>query len=418
MLLATLARRVVREGRLTLIDHRGREHRIEGERDGPRAALRFHTAKAERAMVLQPELALGEGYMDGVITPQDCDISDVLRVLMRNMKYLDRNGFHHRFMQGLRFLRRRFDQHNPVGRARDNVAHHYDLSSELYARFLDSDRFYSCAYFPTGRETLEEAQAAKARHLAAKLRLTPNARVLDIGCGWGSLAMHLVRLGAQRVDGVTLSTEQHAWASAWARREKLERQARFHLQDYRDVEKRYDRIVSVGMFEHVGVGHYQEYFEKVAELLKDDGVAVIHSIGRSGPPGTTNPWLAKYIFPGGYIPALSEVLPVIEKTGLKVTDVEILRLHYAKTLNHWRARFRAHWDEIAELYDERFCRMWDFYLAGSEMSFIEGEMMVFQIQLAKTHAAVPLTRDYIHRFEQAHPLEQTMSEDKVEHSAE
>lgn len=417
MILARLARHVIKDGRLTLIDAGGRPHVIQGSRDGPAATLKFHTRKAERRVAFNPQLALGECYMDGTIEPVDCDIADVLRLLTRNVAHLEGSALH-TLVNRWRFLTRRIAQHNPLGKAKDNVAHHYDLSSELYERFLDGDRFYSCAYFPTGKETLEQAQAAKARHLAAKLRLTPNSRVLDIGSGWGSLAMHLVRLGAQRVDGVTLSEEQHAWASDWAKREKLGHQARFHLQDYREVEKQYDRIVSVGMFEHVGVGHYQEYFDKLAELLTEDGVAVIHSIGRSGPPGFTNPWLAKYIFPGGYIPSLSEVLPVIEKSGLKVTDVEVLRLHYAETLARWRERFRAHWDEVAELYDERFCRMWDFYLAGSEMSFREGDMMVFQIQLARTHAAVPLTRDYIHRFEETHPVEQTMSMTKVEQRAE
>ena len=417
MLLARLARQVIREGRLTLIDARGRTHVVKGEREGPEAGLRFHTAKAERRVAFNPQLALGECYMDGSVEPEGCDIIDVLRLLISNMKHLDGSVLHD-LANRWRFVTRRIAQHNPIGKARDNVAHHYDLSSELYQRFLDRDRFYSCAYFPEGVDTLEEAQAAKARHLAAKLRLEPNARILDIGCGWGSLAMHLVRLGAQRVDGVTLSQEQHAWASEWARREKLDRQARFHLRDYRDVEEQYDRIVSVGMFEHVGVGHYEEYFAKVARLLREDGVAVIHSIGRSSPPGFTNPWLAKYIFPGGYVPALSEVLPVIEKAGLIVTDLEVLRVHYAETLRHWRERFLAHWDEVAELYDERFCRMWNFYLAGSETSFREGDMMVFQVQLAKTHAAVPLTRDYIHNFENAHPLDQTMSKARVEQPAE
>lgn len=419
MLLATLARRIIRQGKLTLIDPSGQSHVVQGDKPGPEATIRFTTDQAHRAMFFKPELALGEGYMDGTIVPEGCDIRDVLTVLIRNKKNLAKNGFHHRMLQSLRFLKRGIDQHNPVGKAQKNVAHHYDLSSDLYERFLDRDRFYSCAYFPDGVDDLEEAQAAKARHLAAKLLLEPEARVLDIGCGWGSLGIHLARLGAQRVDGVTLSREQHAYANAWAEREGLDQHARFHLKDYRDVTETYDRIVSVGMFEHVGVGHYEEYFGKVAQLLSRDGVAVIHAIGRSGKPGSTNPWLAKYIFPGGYVPSLSEVLPVIERAGLKVTDIEILRVHYAKTLARWRERFHRNWDEVAELYDERFCRMWDFYLAGSELSFTEGKMMVFQIQLAKTHAAVPLTRDYIHEFERTHPLEQSMSsKTKLEHPAE
>jgi cyclopropane-fatty-acyl-phospholipid synthase len=285
-----------------------------------------------------------------------------------------------------------------------NVAHHYDLSSDLYGRFLDRDRFYSCAYFDGPDDDIETAQARKARHLAAKLALAPGHRVLDIGCGWGSLGIHLSRLTGATVEGVTLSKEQHAYARDWARRMGLETTCDFQLKDYRETSGPFDRIVSVGMFEHVGVNHYGEYFAKISDLLTDDGVAVVHSIGRSDGPGATNPWIAKYIFPGGYTPALSEVLPSIERAGLMVTDVEILRLHYAETLRHWRKRFMDHWDEVADIYDARFCRMWEFYLVGAELGFRHQGLMVFQIQMAKSLDALPLTRDYMVDTERALPL--------------
>ena len=403
MLLAKIARSVITKGRLTLIDARGRTHVVEGDEPGPEAALRFHDARAQRRVLINPQLAIGEAYMDGTLEPEGCDIADVLRLLTMNVANIRRSRWH-ALMDRWRFLTRRIAQHNPAARSKENVAHHYDLSGKIYDFFLDRERFYSCAYFPDGVSDLDEAQAAKARHLAAKLQVGPGMRALDIGSGWGGMAIHLASLGAERVDGVTLSEEQLAWSRRRAEAEGLDGRVVFKLQDYRALEGPYDRIVSVGMFEHVGVGHYREYFETVRDLLTEDGVAVIHSIGRSGPPGFTNPWLAKYIFPGGYIPALSEVLPVVERAGLVATDIEILRLHYAETLKAWRERFRAHRDEAEAIYDERFRRMFDFYLAGSEMSFREGGMMVFQLQLAKDQAAVPLTRDYIAGFEADHPL--------------
>jgi len=282
-----------------------------------------------------------------------------------------------------------------VPRARRNAAHHYDLSGELYSIFLDTDRQYSCAYFASGNDTLEVAQDSKKRHIAAKLLLTPGASVLDIGSGWGGLGLYLAEICGAHVTGVTLSQEQHKLSRARAEEKGLGGRADFRLQDYRDIKERFDRIISVGMFEHVGVGYYDVFFQKCAELLAADGVMMLHSIGRSEGPGITNPWIAKYIFPGGYIPALSEVLPAIERAGLLVDDVEILRLHYAETLKIWRERFLAHREEVERLYDARFVRMWEFYLASSEMSFREQNMMVFQLQLTKRQGVVPITRDYI-----------------------
>jgi cyclopropane-fatty-acyl-phospholipid synthase len=302
----------------------------------------------------------------------------------------------HRLTRMLRNATRKIAQFNPASRAKKNVAHHYDLSDELYDRFLDRDRQYSCAYFPRGDETLEEAQIAKKRHIAAKLLLDkPGLKVLDIGCGWGGLALDLARDAGANVLGVTLSEEQIAIARARSEKERVSDHCRFELVDYRALSGTYDRIVSVGMFEHVGVPHYPKFFAKVRQLLDDNGVMLLHTIGRLDGPGSTNPWIAKYIFPGGYAPSLSELTSVVEKSGLLITDIEILRLHYAKTLTEWRRRFSAQRAEIAKIYDERFCRMWEFYLAGSEMAFRHDNEVVFQVQLVKRQEALPLTRDYM-----------------------
>jgi cyclopropane-fatty-acyl-phospholipid synthase len=337
---------------------------------------------------------LGEAYMDGRLTIEFGSLRDFLQIVTSNLAALDAHP-----AQGLRtqlsaFARLRA-RPNHKQRARANVAHHYDLSGALYDLFLDADRQYSCAYFPTGTETLEEAQAAKKRHLAAKLLLRPGHRVLDIGSGWGGLALELASEAGARVKGVTLSREQLDAARARAEAAGLSDQVQFDLLDYRDVVGRFDRIVSVGMFEHVGPRHYDEFFCAVAGALDRKGVAVVHSIGRRSPPGGDDPWISKYIFPGGYVPALSEVMAAVERSGLWATDIEILRLHYADTLKHWYERFQRRRQQAGALYDERFCRMWEYYLAACEMMFRNGDLMVFQIQLAHEPDAVPLTRDHI-----------------------
>ena len=295
---------------------------------------------------------------------------------------------------------RRIMQFNPTHRARRNAAHHYDIDGAIYDLFLDRDRQYSCAYFTDGLMGLDEAQLAKKRHLAAKLALAPGQRVLDIGSGWGGLGIYLAKAMGADVTGVTLSREQLSVSNERAAREGVQRSARFELKDYRKLAGRFDRIVSVGMFEHVGVNHYTTYFRKIGQLLADDGVALIHTIGRSGPPTATHPFIAKHIFPGGYIPALSEMVPGIERSGLIIADIEVLRLHYAKTLRAWRERFLANWDKAAAIRDERFCRMWEYYLAGSEAAFRYQGLVVFQVQLVKRIDALPLTRDYIAYAEQ------------------
>ena len=396
MLLARALSRVVGEGQLTIIDAAGRTHRLQGGREGPAVTIRVHKRWTGLRLLLRPRLATGEAYMDGTLTVEDGDIYALLDLLGRNMAALEGTASV-RWSYNWQRLVRALQQYNPVGRAQRNVAHHYDLNDQLYDFFLDRDRQYSCAYFKTGEESLEQAQTDKKQHIAAKLLLRPGQSVLDIGSGWGGMGLFLSQQFGVDVTGVTLSKEQHAVSSRRALEGGLADRVRFKLLDYRQEQGRYDRIVSVGMFEHVGVAHYVEFFTKVKQLLKDDGVMLLHAIGRMEPPGGTNTWLRKYIFPGGYTPALSEVLTAVEKVGLWVTDMEILRLHYAETLRHWRQRFLANREHVKRMagYDDRFCRMWEFYLAGCEVAFRYMNQMVFQIQIARRQDAVPLTRDYV-----------------------
>src|SRR6188508_3463892 len=378
-LLRVLLRHFVTRGALRVITARGTTFTC-GDGTGKPVTIRFANRQAEWDILRDPELKFGECYMDGSVVVDQGTIADVLKVVLSQP---DEGPKWAKVRWLLRYIRRRLLQFNPRRRAQRNVAHHYDLDGRLYSLFLDADRQYSCAYFEAPATSLDDAQLAKKRHLAAKLRLSGGQRVLDIGCGWGGLGLYLAEFGNANVTGITLSQEQHAIANERAAEKNLSDRARFLLQDYRDLHGPFDRIVSVGMFEHVGVGHYDTFFKKCAVLLSNDGVMVLHSIGRSEGPGVTNPWIAKYIFPGGYIPALSEVLPEVEHAGLLVTDIEVLRLHYAETLKAWRERFLAHRDDAERIYDPRFVRMWEFYLAASEMSFREQNMMVMQIQLTK-----------------------------------
>jgi cyclopropane-fatty-acyl-phospholipid synthase len=393
-MLERVAQRFIKVGRLRIVYPSGKVGEY-GDGTGPEIAVRLTGRSTLLKIAMEPELMLGECYMDGSLVMERGEVYDFLELLGRNFDYdpnrKNRQPVMKRFWY---WMIRHIRQINDRVSARKNVAHHYDISNDLYRRFLDPDMQYSCAYFAEPGMTLEEAQSAKKAHVASKLLLQPGQRVLDIGCGWGGMGLTLAeRTPGGEVTGVTLSTEQLAVARERAVAKTAN--ARFELCDYRDVKGTFDRIVSVGMFEHVGQPNYQDYFDTVARLLKDDGVAVIHAIGRKDEPGVTNPWIAKYIFPGGYIPALSEVLPTIERAGLWVTDLEILRLHYAETLRLWRERFVAQWDDIAREYDVRFCRMFEFYFAVSEIAFRYGGHMVFQVQLAKRVDAVPMTRDYI-----------------------
>jgi len=390
---------MVQRGNLTVTDSRGNSHHY-GNGQGEALAFRIADNRTQWRLGLHPEYEMGQAYMDGRLIMERGDIYKLLALFMSNLEGRPQPAIIMTLYR-MRQLFKHVHQYNPIGRAARNVAHHYDLSARLYDLFLDVDRQYSCAYFEREGASLEEAQLSKKRHIAAKLRIEPGMRVLDIGSGWGGLGLYLARECGADVTGVTLSREQHRLSNERALAEGLQDRARFLLQDYRLLEGPFDRIVSVGMFEHVGIGHFAEFFTKCRTLLAPDGVMLLHSINRTDGPGVTSSWIAKYIFPGGYIPALSEVLPVIEKSGLYLTDVEILRQHYADTLKVWRERFWARRGEAEAIYDERFCRMWEFYLASSEASFRHGGLNNFQIQLAGNQHALPLTRRYMMDEEEA-----------------
>lgn len=387
--------RLILTGRLRVTFPTG-ETRAYGSGEGLRAALRIADNATLRALCLKPELALGEGYMDGRIVVGDDDLEGLLVLLLRNRRE-EALPLWVRVADSWRYRLRAWISHNTPRRARANVAHHYDLSNDLYRMFLDGDMQYSCAYFSDPEMTLEAAQEAKKAHIAAKLRIEPGMRVLDIGCGWGGMAMTLARDHGAHVTGVTLSENQLSLARSRARAAGLERDIEFRLLDYRALNEPFDRIVSVGMLEHVGTPHYGEYFAKVAELLAPDGVALIHTIGRTGPPLGQSEWINKYIFPGGYVPSLSQLARPIEDSGLWALDLEVWRLHYAKTLRHWLARFESHRDDIAKTHDARFIRMWRYYLTACYLAFEEQRQAVFQFQLGHRRDAVPLTRDYLYQ---------------------
>jgi cyclopropane-fatty-acyl-phospholipid synthase len=390
---AALLRRLVATGALDLVDAVGKIERF-GDGTGDPIRLRLADAAAGRAIAADPALKLGEMYMEGRLLVEAGDIFDLLSLLKRNGV---RNAATPALMVRtlLQLVSYQVSARLPVNRNRRNVAHHYDLDARLFDLFLDHDWQYSCAYFEPHGISLDEAQLAKKRHIAAKLLLQPGQKVLDIGSGWGGLGMYLAESSGVDVTGVTLSEEQLAVSRARVAERGLADRVRFQLADYLDLDGRFDRIVSVGMFEHVGIANHGKFFGKMAQILTKEGVAVVHYIGRVKPAYVVNPWIEKYIFPGGYMPALSEVLPAVEKAGLLVKDVEIWPMHYAWTLRAWRERFMARRDEAVRLYDERFCRMWEFYLAASEASFRHDRLPVVQLQLARHQDAVPFARDYI-----------------------
>jgi cyclopropane-fatty-acyl-phospholipid synthase len=398
MIVENVLKRLVKTGKLTVTDWKGRISRY-GDGGTPKVHIKLATATAARKIALDPDLYLGEAYMAGDFQVLDGTIYDFMQLALQNTgpTSASMNGTSavSKLLYQGRIAMRRLDQANSERRARNNIHSHYDLSGELYDLFLDKDRQYSCAYFERDDQTLEEAQLAKKRHIAAKLNIKPGMKVLDIGSGWGGMGLYLAEVCGADVTGVTLSEEQFKLSNARAKERGVADRVRFLLQDYRKLEQQFDRIVSVGMFEHVGVGHFAEFFKKCSALLKPDGTALLHSINRSDGPGATSAWTKRYIFPGGYIPALSEVIPHLERHGLYVTDIEILRLHYAKTLRHWLNRFTANRDKAKALYDERFCRMWEFYLAGAESSFRFIGMNNFQIQFGHDQHYLPFTRDYM-----------------------
>jgi cyclopropane-fatty-acyl-phospholipid synthase len=399
-LLGHMLQRFIRKGTLRVIDADGQTFEFAGTEE-PAATIRIHDPSLPLKLFRNPELHAGEAYMNGTLTFEGCSLEDFLGVFSINRGAIATYPLQS-VLRNISRMVRAVQQRNPIGKAQQNVAHHYDLSAEMYRLFLDEDMQYSCAYFENGDESLEEAQVKKKRHIAAKLQLEDGQRILDIGCGWGGLAIDLARRANVEILGVTLSEEQHRIAVERANASGLSDRVRFELRDYREVTGHFDRIVSVGMFEHVGVTRYDEFFGRVYDLLVDDGFAVLHSIGHMSPPSTASPWLRKYIFPGAYSPALSEVFAATERQHLWVSDVEVLRVHYADTLVEWNRRFQQNRERIAELYDERFCRMWEFYLISAETMFRTGAQMVFQMQLARTRDAALLTRDYMFETEDSY----------------
>lgn len=384
----------VQAGSLDVIDASGIKHRFGGKKPGPAVTMKLTDPTLYRGLFFNPELAAGEAYMDGRMSFPGSSLREFLTLFSINRLSLGSYPLQAVLKRVSRGLKR-FQQANPIGKAQQNVAHHYDIGNDLYRRFLDKGMFYSCAYFQNETDTLEDAQRNKCRLIASKLCLRPGMRVLDIGSGWGGLAIYLASVADVEVLGVTLSKEQYALAVERAAAAGLSKRVRFLLKDYRELDERFDRIVSVGMFEHVGVAHYHEFFAKVNALMPDDGVMLLHSIGHMSPPGTASPWMRKYIFPGAYSPALSEVFPAVENNSLWVTDLEFLRVHYATTLKHWHERFEAHRAEIANMYDERFCRMFEFYLVSAEMMFRTGSQEVFHMQLSRRRDVAPIVRDYM-----------------------
>ena len=391
---------LVTTGRLEVITPSGKAL-IFGDGGQPQARLRFADRRAVLALLRDPDLNFGELFMQQRLLVEQGTVYDVLELVLRGARHVPVSATV-RLLDAWRMKLRPLLQNNLRGKSRANVAHHYDLDDRLYQLFLDSERQYSCAYFEQGNEDLETAQLAKKRHIAAKLLIEPGQRVLDIGCGWGGLSRYLAEVGgAGHVTGITLSTEQLAGAQSRASQSIHGERLEYRLEDYRDTQGPFERIVSVGMFEHVGTRFHDAFFRKCHELLSEDGVMLLHFIGNSDVPDFNNPWIERYIFPGGHIPSMSEFTPAIERARLVICDIEVLRLHYAQTLRLWRERFMARRAEAAALYDERFCRMWEFYLSMSETAFRYQDIAIFQVQLARRQDAVPLTRSYIAERETA-----------------
>lgn len=378
---------LIQKGQLTVVRHDGSEE-VYGE-GLPSATIRLKNKSTLSKILRNPYLNLGETYMDSSWDLDGASLRDLLNLFRRNVDQQSPNT-------GVKALFSLLQSWNTLRSSVGNIKHHYNLDEELFSGFLDEDMHYSCAYFGEGVQSLEDAQQSKCRHLMQKLRLSPGDHVLDIGCGWGSLAMYLAENADVKVTGITLSDAQVEVARRRSQERNLQDKVEFNLQDYRTHDGKYDAIVSVGMFEHIGRRNFRTYFKKVYEMLKDDGIAVIHTIGNYTYPQATNPWIERYIFPGGYIPSLSEVMRAIELEGLVTSDIEVWRRHYARTLEQWNERFQRIRERIKQKYDERFCRMWEFYLSACQSAFEESDLVVYQIQLGLKNDTVPLTRDYLY----------------------
>ena len=395
MKLIEFLNRLFKDDGFLLIDANMNKHMIGHPKKENPITLKILDKSLHTKLLLLPDLYFGEGYTNGSIVIENGTLTEFLDIALKNVGRGETNSYNaiiNKFRGTYRFL----TNFNLKNKSKSNVAHHYDISEKLYDLFLDKNRQYSCAYFKNENESLEQAQQNKIDHIIKKLNLKPNQRVLDIGSGWGTLAIEIAKKSQCEVLGITLSENQYKHSVEKVKMNGLENQVRFKIADYRDLNEKFDRIVSVGMFEHVGRKFYKTYFNSVSKLLNEDGVALIHTIGSINPPRDPHPWITKYIFPGGYTPSLSEVLKPIEKSGLILSDVEVWRMHYAHTLRNWKERFLSKKEEVLEMFDEKFLRMWEFYLAGCEMAFKWGDQVVFQIQLIKKHSAVPNTRDYIY----------------------
>ncbi|MBL8643608.1 MAG: class I SAM-dependent methyltransferase [Rhodospirillaceae bacterium] len=388
---------LIHTGTLRVTDATGHTHVYSGRKPGPTVGMTLRDPALHKQIFLDPEMAVGEGYMNGTLTLDDgTTLYDFLTVIYGNYINAPRKGLFYALLQTQRAVRRLLSR-NPLSVSRKNVAHHYDLKDELFDLFLDADRQYSCAYFRSPDDTLEQAQLNKKRHIARKLRIEPGMKVLDIGSGWGGLGLTLAQEFGADVTGITLSDNQLAVSNRRAAEAGVADRCRFVLRDYRNEQGRYDRVVSVGMYEHVGLRHGKTFFRHLERLLADDGIALIHTITKFNNPGPIPTWTDKYVFPGAYVPTLSELAPAVEKSGLFFVDIEVLRIHYAETLRHWRERLYAQQTVVEKMYDPRFFRMWDFYLTGSEVGFRQGEIMITHTQLEKKLGTAPLTRDYLYK---------------------
>ena len=395
MYLLNFLRKLIKDDGFELVDANKKSHIIGKPKKENPIRLKILDKSLHWKLLMNPDLYLGEGYMDGSIVIENGTLTEFLDIALKNVGRKHTNEISNvlgKFRRVYRYL----TNLNLIGKSKENVAHHYDISEKFYDLFLDEKRQYSCAYFKNEDDTLEIAQNNKIDHIIKKLNLKPNQKVLDIGCGWGTLAIDIAKKTQCEVVGITLSENQLEYAKKKAKEMNLENQVEFRLADYRQLNEKFDRVVSVGMFEHVGRNFYKKYFNKVYDFLNEDGVALIHTIGSVNPPRPPQPWITKYIFPGGYTPSLSEVSAPIEKSGLILSDIEVLRTHYQHTLRNWKDRFMSKKEHVLEMFDEKFFRMWEFYLVGCEMAFKWGDQVVFQLQLTKKLKATPITRDYIY----------------------
>ncbi len=385
-----------KEDGFILVDANSIEHVIGKPKKEIPIRIRLLDKSLHYKLLLLPDLYFGEAYTDGSLVIENGSITEVLDIALKNIGRNEINTYS-KIIKKIKGTYRYITNFNLISKSKKNVAHHYDISEKLYDLFLDSNRVYSCAYFKNENDSLETAQNNKIDHIIKKLNLKPNQRVLDIGSGWGSLAIEIAKKTQCEVMGITLSENQLKHSIQKTKEMNLENQVRFKLMDYRELNEKFDRIVSVGMFEHVGRKFYKNYFRTVNKLLKEDGVALIHTIGSVVSPRDPHPWITKYIFPGGYTPSLSEIAGPIEKSGLIISDMEVLRMHYSHTLRHWKERFIGKKEEVLAMFDEKFFRMWEFYLASCEMTFKWGDQVVFQLQLSKKFDSVPNRRDYIYQ---------------------